>query len=264
MSNITLTLSIILISLTSTLTFSQVRIGFQGGLNLNDVAGDKIEDDSYVGNTKFKAGVNFGVVADIALQEQFSFQPGLLYTSKGTSEKGLEDDDYNMVRLDYLEVPLLFNYSFTDQFSGFIGPYFAFGLGGVDKYKFINGQKGEVDYKATGGEVKLSELRFAEEAYLISELIPEDEEICFNNVDYGLNFGVGFNLSNEATIRLGYSLGLNNLSVDIIDDIDDIDIIFDADDRKVFNRVLSLSFVYYLKLNTKNYNYDYLDDYLEP
>ena len=88
-------LSIILISLTSTLTFSQVRIGFQGGLNLNDFVGD-FEGDFVFEYTKFRAGFNFGIVADVALSKQFSFQPGLLYTSKGTSsDNGLfQDDNY--------------------------------------------------------------------------------------------------------------------------------------------------------------------------
>ena len=228
-------LFIILISLTSTPTFSQIRIGFQGGLNLNDLESDEGPGGEDLEDTKFRAGFNLGVMADVALSEQFSFQPSLIYTSKGTSINNeiLQDSDYGRLKLNYLEVPLLFNYSFTDQFSGFAGPYFAYGLGGVTKIKF-DGEKEEIDYKTIGGEIDASEYFSVEEEY-------------FNSVDYGLNFGVGFNLSESATIRLGYSLGLNNLNVDIIDDTDDgIDDSFDADDEKAFNRVLSLSFIYFL------------------
>lgn len=84
--------------------------GIKGGVNFANVYGSDAIDPKML--TSFHAGI----YAQFALSTSFSLQTEALY-----SRKGYELDDVKN-RFDYLEVPLLAVYNFTENLSIHLGP----------------------------------------------------------------------------------------------------------------------------------------------
>ncbi|CAL1520985.1 porin family protein [Chitinophaga sp. MM2321] len=130
----------------SVAAMSQARVGIKGGWNLANITTDN------AGNTKDSralSGYNVGVIADLPLVPRIlSFQPGVFYSTKGTKfETGDKNnstvDPYAKYTLNpsYVEIPLNFVAKLplgdnTSLFAG-IGPYFAFGVAGKQKYETL-------------------------------------------------------------------------------------------------------------------------------
>ena len=85
-----------------------------------------------------------GVVLDFETSKKFSFQPGLLFVTKG-SKPILYIDNFEIVeRASYLEVPLMLSWKYPIETSGLyfdwgVGLYCAYGLGGMIKEKEKDG-----------------------------------------------------------------------------------------------------------------------------
>ena len=69
------------------LTYSQaqeVQFGAKAGVNFANLTGDDVD------NSDMRTSFHLGVVAEIKINEKFSVQPELLYSSKGASSKDSE------------------------------------------------------------------------------------------------------------------------------------------------------------------------------
>ena len=96
------------------------RLGVKGGVNMAELSGDGVDDlDS-------RNGIIGGAFADNQLNDRFGFRAELLYVQKGAEgDFVVPGDDHgheSIVKLDYIEVPLLF----TARFPA--GEKFAFNL----------------------------------------------------------------------------------------------------------------------------------------
>lgn len=128
---------------------SQVRVGVKGGLNLANIS---VDNEGSVDNKKTYPTFHVGVIADMPLiKDILSFQPGVFYSSKGSKlETGDKESpsvtnpySKSTTNPQYIEIPLNFVGkvpigSDVRLFAG-IGPYFAFGVAGKNKYEFNNG-----------------------------------------------------------------------------------------------------------------------------
>ena len=96
-------------------------LGVKGGVNMADLSGDDVS-----GDTSFRNGFIGGGFADYLLNDRFGVRMELLYVQKGTEGPfpSPEDGDVHdsIVRINYVEVPLLF----TGRFPA--GEKFALGL----------------------------------------------------------------------------------------------------------------------------------------
>ncbi len=209
---------------------SQVRVGVKGGLNLSNIS---VDNDGSVDNNRTLTGYHIGIITDLPLIKNIlSFQPGVFYTTKGSKlESGNKSspsltDPYSRytTRPKYIEVPLNFVGKVplganARLFAG-IGPYFAFGVAGKNKYEVDNGAT-----TTTG-----------------SSSIEWDDDTPFNNDDpnQGLNkykrFDWGGNLMIGAEVshflisaQYGLGFGKINSGAD------------DSSDNKSKNRVFSAS-----------------------
>ncbi len=91
-----------------------VCLGIKGGVNVYNVHNDNDNDyDS-------KSGFHFGLLGHIHFDNQFAIQPEILYSSQGTKNG---DTKYN---LDYVNVPVLFQYMFDNGFRIQAGPQLGF------------------------------------------------------------------------------------------------------------------------------------------
>jgi len=104
------------------------------------VSGCQINGDNYGGYNKF--GLFGGLAVNIRLKEKMSLDLGFYFTQKGSRhnsnpEKG--DLTFYHVKLNYIEVPLLFRYELNTTYFATLGPSAAY-MAGSKEYN----QYGEV------------------------------------------------------------------------------------------------------------------------
>lgn len=161
---------------------AQIGLGVKAGVNFSSMITD-IEDMS----SDFMTGYNVGVIANLPLKEKLSIQPGIFYSVKGTKY-----DNYYLGKvtntLNYVEVPVNVVFKLGQdnlKILPFLGPYIAYGIGGTYKSEDYN-----EEYDIKWGS---------------------SEEDSYKPLDYGLNLGVGVQMS-KLLISGQYGFGLANIS----------------------------------------------------
>lgn len=165
------------------------RIGFTAGAsfaNYNAKSGGESDN----GNSK--PGLTAGVLADIPLSKNFSFQPALNFVQKGTKDEQTFGGITEKVSLvtNQIEVPLNFLFNATGNTGNFFigaGPSLAFGLSG--KWKF------EDDVNSLTEDVNFG----------------NSDEDDIKGLDIGANFLAGYCFPNGLMFSANYNAGLNNL-----------------------------------------------------
>jgi len=171
--------------------------GLKGGLNLANIYA-KDDNETYSDDYKMNPGFHIGTTLDFPINDNLSFESGLLLTQKGYR---FEDEsfgaDVNLkLNLYYFDVPLTLKLRSNDlgggvKIFGAVGPYVGVGLAG--KIKFTVEFQGDED--------------------------PEEEDIEWGNdededhlkrLDLGLTFGGGLEINSALTLGLSYDLGLSN------------------------------------------------------
>ncbi|WP_410877791.1 porin family protein [Myroides sp. DW712] len=160
-----ITMSLLAIFAFSAVTVAQtpdIKLGAKAGLNMSNLSG--------ADNTKSKTGFHVGALAEIFINEKFSVQPEVLYSSQGAKGKGSDSAKFN---LDYINVPIMAKYYVMDGLSVQAGPQIGFNV------------------KAEAGDVDVKDL--------------------INTVDFGLNFGAGYELPMGVFFDARYDLGLTKV-----------------------------------------------------
>jgi hypothetical protein len=168
---LTTALAVILIS--GTASAQHANFGIKGGVNLYNIKNDNnVEYDQAV-------GYHVGLLAHIHLANQFAMQPELVYSTQGADFKvGAADGEVN---LDYLNVPIMFQYMFDNGFRLQAGPQLGF----------------LVKAKSKLGKVS------------------EDIKSNFSSIDFGI--GAGMSYVHPPTgwgFDARYNIGLNNINED--------------------------------------------------
>jgi hypothetical protein len=160
---------------------AQSKFGIKAGLNIASLTGDikKI--------TESKAGLYAGAYARVPLANNLTFQPEFLFSMQGAKfvvPQNYAGFNYNVKKGDaifnYINIPLMFQYRFTKGFRGEFGPQLGINVG--SKIKDVSG--------AT------------------------IENMEINLLDFGVNFGVNYELSNGINFAFRYNLGLLNINSD--------------------------------------------------
>ena len=102
-----------------------VSLGIKGGINVYNVLDDN--------NTNYdpKTGYHFGLLGHIHLKNPWAIQPEIVYSAQGAK---IGDTKYN---LDYINVPVLFQYMFDNGFRLQAGPQLGF-LASADNKNDLN------------------------------------------------------------------------------------------------------------------------------
>ena len=117
-------LLITVISILSVNAFSQsFKIGVKGGATINKITGQTFKD-------QFSYGYHLGGFATIGLGKKFGIQPELLLNQINLDSSNKFSDIYKFnklssVKLQYLSIPLLLNYSAGKLISLQAGPQFG-------------------------------------------------------------------------------------------------------------------------------------------
>ena len=152
---------------------NSVYYGVRIGINFASLGGDLYED---LGT---KVGMNLGGVIGLRLSPSAPvfLESGLYYTERGGK------DGKDKASLNYLELPLLIKYGFPVSndvvLLPYVGPYFAYGIGG--KVKYANTSQSSYD--------------------------------TFRHGDMGFKFGCGAEYNNLYA-EVGYQFGVTNIAKD--------------------------------------------------
>ncbi len=183
---------------------AQIKSGYIIGLNLSTMSMNTI-DKSY--DQKTITGIHFGRFIVLPVKGNFTFQPGLLFSSKGSSYK-IDTVRYSITPI-YIEISALAAYNFGPEnykISLFGGPYLACGI------------SGRLDSDA--------------ETRTISFGSSDNDDLKL--FDAGLDFGGGI-IYKRVMLSARYEFGLTNLSP------------VKTDDYEIKNKVTEISLTYMLK-----------------
>ncbi|QIG89022.1 PorT family protein [Chryseobacterium sp. POL2] len=158
------------------MSFAQ-QFGIKAGANISSISKDGFED------TKSKVGFNAGVFMNAPLSEQFSIQPEVMYSQMG-SKVNFTDNTSATLKLDYITVPVMFQFNATPQFYLEAGPEFGFLVSSKAK-----------------GEVNGS-----------GETTVELDKDRFNSFNMGAGLGLGFNFNKNIGINARYVAGFTDIN----------------------------------------------------
>lgn len=155
---------------------AQTTYGVKAGANFYQFGG---EDGSDIESQKMKVGFNLGGFVNLALSEQFSIQPELLFSSQGTMQKSGEAKvTWN---LNYINIPVMAQYNTASGFYAETGPEIGFLMSAKAKVK-VDGESDSEDIK--------------------------DQ---FKGFNFSWGLGAGYKLSSGLGIGARYVLGLANI-----------------------------------------------------
>ena len=106
--------SITLLFLSGTVQSQHVNLGIKGGLNGYTVSGENTPGYNP------KLGFHAGILGHIHINPRFALQPELIFSTQGTTYKANGLD--NKLNLNYLNIPLNFQYMFDNGFRLQAGP----------------------------------------------------------------------------------------------------------------------------------------------
>lgn len=195
-------------SLVATAQEEDVRFGAKAGLNIANTSGD--------GNFDSRTSFHLGVVAEIPITDKFAFQPEVLYSSQGAKfdekfDAGIVSTSTEVTgKNDYINIPLMAKYYVAQGLSLQAGPQIG----------FLVSAKSEGETTINGVTTKFD----------------NDTKDNLKGIDFGLNFGLGYQLDMGVFFDARYNLGLS--------DINDIE--FEAGDEEFKNQnsVIQLSVGY--------------------
>ncbi len=226
MKNFTLSSVIVVLLLLGFQAQSQIKYGVKAGVNLSNI-GQNLKDSEDEMDTKMRPGIHFGATFEFNITNKVLFQPGLMFTSKGfKSDADYVGDGYDKFKFHYIEIPLHLAYKINSQIQAYAGPFVAVGIGGVNKWD-IEGEKDSEKLKPFYGAVGEGDVA--------------DDEWPYHGLDFGLNFGVGYQVG-PVLVNVGYSLGLGNFTAKY----DDPDSEEWRKDNKYTQKVIVVSASYFI------------------
>lgn len=92
-----------------------INIGIKGGLNVFTINNEN--NSGY----DSRVGIHFGLLGHVHLKLHFALQPELVYSSQGARYTDVNGDTY-YYHLDYINVPILFQYMFDNGLRLQAGP----------------------------------------------------------------------------------------------------------------------------------------------
>ncbi|KFF02156.1 porin family protein [Chryseobacterium luteum] len=169
---------------TPTTSSNPVTFGVKGGMNVSSLSKDETLDDQ-----KSKIGFNAGVFANIPVAESFSVQPEVLYSQYGSkADYTVLGNKYSSsTKLDYIAVPVMFQYNFIPNLYVEAGPEFGFMVSAKNKIK-----------NETNGNSSTSDNY-------------KDDLKTFN---FGIGLGAGYYFTDNFGITARYVAGLTDVAKD--------------------------------------------------
>lgn len=168
----------------SSLTFAQ-QFGIKVGMNVSSLSSEEGLE-----NQKSKIGFNAGLFMNAPIAANFSIQPELIYTQYGDKyNANVLGNNYSFTRnLDYIALPVMFQYNATPSFYLEAGP--EFGLLVSAKNKLTNQDTNNV----------------------IDESRNYKDDL--NSFNFGLGLGAGYYFTPNIGLTARYVAGFTDIAKD--------------------------------------------------
>ncbi|MBV5312054.1 MAG: PorT family protein [Prolixibacteraceae bacterium] len=176
------------------------EISIQGGFNLSQFIYSTDDHVVRKEGTKLKPGFNFGPIVNVPFDDIWSFETGILFTSKGLKLSGniMGDEDYLRIKnLCYLELPILIKATIPIKKAKTLAIAGIYAGNALYGFSLAEGTENSVSYRLK------DKIQFGNE--------PNE----YDRLDYGLKFGIGTKIK-RYQIRAMYSIGLKNFANDDI------------------------------------------------
>lgn len=186
----------------SSLSFAQ-QFGIKGGMNVSSLSKDASMDDA-----KSKIGFNAGVFMNAPIAENFSIQPELLYTQYGNKSTNtstvqvgantITSKTSGSTNLDYIALPVMFQYNATPSFYLEAGPEFGLMMSGKSKGDTT------ITTKDSSGNVVNTQ----------SSSGSTDIKDNLNTFNFGLGLGAGYYFTPNIGLTARYVAGFTDIAKD--------------------------------------------------
>lgn len=168
------------------------QFGIKSSVNMSSFNGKDVKDNDY------KVGFSAGVYGHFPLTDRFAVQPEVNFTRMGGKHKDEVTEignttvkSKNKTTLDYIQVPVMFQYyPAGSRFNVEAGPQFGFNM-------YASNKKQISTY--ANNAVYTTEEKF-------------DEKDNVKNFDFGVNFGLGYNVTDNINVGARYYMGLTKIS----------------------------------------------------
>ena len=152
----------------------KIEYGAKAGLNIANLIGDGAD------GSDSRTSFHIGGMLNYEVSDKFSIQPEIFYSAQGANFEGHEDfgGDFE-IRLDYINIPILADYTFAEGFSVQFGPQFGINI------------NSEIEFDGASADF--------------------DEA---NTLDLGVVAGVQYTLEQGIFFQARYALGLNEIAED--------------------------------------------------
>lgn len=182
---------------------SNVKIGLKAGANMANVTNSNLSN---------KTSFHLGAVVDVKLSKSFSIQPEVVYSMQG-AQKGKQE-----LNLNYVNIPIMAKLYLYEGLNLQVGPQIGAltsakikpgvptGLGkdlGDINWNDVNQTdiNDIIDFLNNGG---------AMEGVTLSDDIYKDA----NNIDFSVNFGLGYDFPMGLFVDFRYTMGVTNINKD--------------------------------------------------
>lgn len=168
MKSIIATIAILTVISVGIVQAQNINVGIKGGLNAYNLSNDN------GGEFDTKLGANVGLLGHIHMARQFALQPEIVFSMQGANSA----DGDTKLNLNYINVPVLFQYMFDNGFRLQAGPQVGF----LMSAKVSNGSSTDV-------------------------------KDSFNDIDLGLSFGASYvQPSTGFGFDVRYNYGLSDIA----------------------------------------------------
>ncbi len=175
-----------LISQTATAQIESFMMGFKFGVNFADIEGEETD------GLDPRTSIHIGLAAEFPVNEIIAIHPELLYSFQGVSfDSELPNFDTESLQLDYIYLPVMVKY-----YPFYVVPGFSVETGPQVGYlvRAISERKNTVNGITETSDVDIKEFT--------------------SEVDFGVNFGLGYHFEIGAFVQARYSLGLGEIFED--------------------------------------------------
>lgn len=166
----------VLIGFSTIYGFSQgTKYGVRAGLNISNL--DFKPDANF--ENKHRNGLMIGFFGEYGLSKGISLMPEIQFSSEGGKDEEL--------RLDYIQVPVLFKFRLSEKFHIGAGPQV-----GIKVHEYEDGVK-NFAYSGVGGiEFKLSHQLFLDARYTVGLANILEDNVGREATNSNIQFGFGF------------------------------------------------------------------------
>lgn len=186
------------------------KYGLKTGLNVNNLAISPEVDWPVPAS---RLGIHFGGFAQFGLANNLSLQPELTFSTQGANDE--DKDDWQRVKLNYLNLAGIFKYTMDNNIHFSIGPQLGF---------------------LTAGEFEKEDKEDGERKY-------HNASHLLKSTDLSIGFGLGYTLKSGIDLGLRYNHGLNDINND------PTNVAFYEPYQAIRNRVFQVSVGYIFNYN---------------